>query len=57
MKRMTSKDRRHAARKRIAIKRGPYATVRPGYGINPTAYMDLNAGLIRVTENGIYLYR
>ncbi len=53
----TSKDRRHAARKRIAMKRGQYAAIRPGCGINPCAFADTHSGLIRVTENGIYFYR
>jgi hypothetical protein len=53
----TSKDRRHAVRKRIAMRRGQYACIVPGGGLNVAALVDLSAGLIRATQNGLLLYR
>jgi hypothetical protein len=51
----TSKDRRHAARKRIAMKKGQRAALVLGRGIDPTGLVD-GYGLIRVTPDGIFLY-
>lgn len=52
----TGKDRRHAARKRLAMRRGQYACIVPG-GLDAAAFADASAGLIRVTPQGIFLYR
>lgn len=57
MKKLASKDRRHNARKRIAMKKGQFAAIVPGKGMNPMMFIDMDAGLIRVTKEGIFLYR
>jgi hypothetical protein len=54
--RPTSKDRRHAIRKRIAMRPGQYAAIVLGGGLYPTGMLD-GAGLIRVTPEAIVLYR
>ena len=54
---MTSKDRRHQARKHSKMKAGQYGAIVPGAGLNPLAFVDEMAGLIRVTPDAILLYR
>jgi hypothetical protein len=56
VKKPTSKDRRHAARKALAMRKGQVAAIVPGRGINPLAFVNLKSGLIRVTTAGILEY-
>lgn len=51
-----SKDKRHEARKRTAMRRGQVVVIRGGRGLNPLGMVDPNAGLIRVTPDGIFEY-
>ncbi len=55
--RPTSKDRRHAIRKRAAMRRGQYAAVILGGGLDPAGFVDSDCGLIRVTPGAVILYR
>lgn len=52
----TSKDRRHAIRKRAAMRPGQYAAIVLGRGLGLDGLVD-GAGLIRVTPEAVLLYR
>lgn len=53
----TSKDRRHSIRKRAAMKRGQFAAIVLGGGLDPAGFIGAETGLIRVTPQAVVLYR
>lgn len=51
-----NKDRFNSAMKAKRMKRGATSFIRMGKGINPFAFLDTGAPLIRATREGITTY-